>query len=290
MKAFSVLVTMMSLVGITALSGSFANANGRAESGNEKLISSDRPNGWYYITSGKQDSLSTEPIVTTKEFAIIQLDSFQSTRTKEMAYQITGRVNEHSVKVWADATEQSIGKHIGFVYNNKVICNPMVNARIESGNFSISSMKGTEVKALYKEIQEEIKNAEISREHKKAWKEASKLRASITDSTFLKTKRPMSDDTIGPYNYQTGFVEDRAYNQTVYIIAIDRAKKHLSVENNQLVLNLKSGVAINIAEDLFQYIDGLFDDWNQWIKEGKFKIIKTKEGYYDIEPIHKALN
>lgn len=77
--------------------------------------------------------------------------------------------------------------------------------------------------------------------------EARKLRASITDTTFLKTKRPMSDDAIGPYNYHTGLNEDRAYNQTVYLIAVDRAKKFLSVENDQLVLNLKSGAEINIA-------------------------------------------
>ncbi|MFR5759304.1 MAG: hypothetical protein ACLUE2_16760 [Bacteroides cellulosilyticus] len=34
----------------------------------------------------------------------------------------------------------------------------------------------------------------------------------------------MSDDAIGPYNYHTGLNEDRAYNQTVYLIAVDRAK------------------------------------------------------------------
>ncbi|WP_349937160.1 hypothetical protein, partial [Bacteroides cellulosilyticus] len=26
-------------------------------------------------------------------------------------------------------------------------------------------------------------------------------------STFLKTKRPMSDDAIGPYNYHTGLMD-----------------------------------------------------------------------------------
>ena len=159
-----------------------------------------------------------------------------------------------------------------------------MNARIESGNFSISSTEAAEMKALYKEIQEEILNAEINREHDQAWEDARKVRESITDSTFLKTKRPMSDDAIGPYNYQTGFLEDRAYNRTVYVIAIDRAKKHLSVKNNQLVLNLKSGAEINIAEDMYQYIIRLFVDWNKWVKEGKFKIIKIEEGYYDIEP------
>ena len=85
-------------------------------------------------------------------------------------------------------------------------------------------------------------------------------------------------------------MEDRAYNQTVYVIAIDRAKKFLSVENNQLVLNLKSGAEINIAEDLLQYIVGLFNDWNKWVKEGRCKIVKNEEGYYDIETIRQKRN
>lgn len=40
----------------------------------------------------------------------------------------------------------------------------------------------------------------------------------------------MSNDAIAPYAYRTGLVEDRAYNQIVYIKALERAKKHLSVE------------------------------------------------------------
>ena len=271
MKAFSLLVALM------ALSSLGGNGNGFM-SLHEKAIDTNRPNGWYYITSGKQDSLSAEPIVTTKDF-----DSSLNERTGEMIYQIVGRVNEQSIEVWADATERSIGKHIGFVCNNKVVCNPRVNARIPNGYFAISG-KEAEFKTLYKQVQEDIRNEEIASEHKKAWEDARKVRESITDSTFLKTKRPMSDDAIGPYNYQTGFLEDRAYNRTVYVIAIDRAKKHLSVKNNQLVLNLKSGAEINIAEDMYQYITRLFVDWNKWVKEGKFKIIKTEEGYYDIEP------
>ena len=51
-----------------------------------------------------------------------------------------------------------------------------------------------------------------------------------------------------------------------------------------LFRSLKSGAEINIAEDMYQYIIRLFVDWNKWVKEGKFKIIKIEEGYYDIEP------
>lgn len=162
MKVFSLLVALM------ALSSLGGNGNGSMNL-REKAIDTNRPNGWYYITSGTQDSLSAEPIVTTKDFVFIRLDSFMSGRTGEMAYQIMGRVNDQSIKIWADATEQSIGKHIGFVCNNKVVCNPLVNARIESGNFAISG-EGPDFKAMYRQIQEDIKNEEIASEHKKAWK------------------------------------------------------------------------------------------------------------------------
>ena len=59
-----------SLVALMALSSLGGNGNGSMNL-REKAIDTNRPNGWYYITSGKQDSLSAEPIVTTKDFASI---------------------------------------------------------------------------------------------------------------------------------------------------------------------------------------------------------------------------
>lgn len=252
----------------------------RSSSGEKRL------NGWYHTINGVQDSLAEAPIVTVADFETVRLDSAASiTQQGKTVYQITGKVKDSCVKTWADATEQATGRFIAFVYDNKVITSPTVNARIESGNFAISSYDGVDMKSLYKSIQEEMKNAELSIEHKKAWAEAHKLRASMTDTTFLKTKRPMSDDAIGPYNYHTGFIEDRAYNQTVYLIALDRTQKYISAENNQLVLNLKSGSEIHIAEDLFEYIKALYENLNKEIEEGKFKIIKDSNGYYSIEPV-----
>ena len=122
-------------VALMALSSLGGNGNGSMNL-REKAIDTNRPNGWYYITSGKQDSLSAEPIVTTKDFASISLDSSLNERTGEMIYQIVGRVNEQSIEVWADATERSIGKHIGFVCNNKVVCNPRVNARKKPARYA----------------------------------------------------------------------------------------------------------------------------------------------------------
>ena len=134
---------------------------------------------------------------------------------------------------------------------------------------------------------DEKRNAEIAQKNKQAWEEATKVRDSITDSTFLKTKQPMSDDAIAPYDYQTGLVGDRPYNQIIYVKALERAKKRLAFDGKQVVLNVKSGAEINISEDLYKYICDLFNGWNTWLKSGKYKIVKTEEGYYEIMPIPK---
>lgn len=120
----------------------------------------------------------------------------------------------------------------------------------------------------------------------KAWKEARDYYDNIVDTTFLQTRGKMWENAISPFigserNY------DLSYNQDVYIAALERAKKHLSVKDNQLVLNLRSGAEINITEDLYQFITDLFVDWNTWIEGGRFKIIQTEEGYYDIAPVSK---
>lgn len=115
-------------------------------------------------------------------------------------------------------------------------------------------------------------------------KEARDYQKSIVDTTFLQTRGAMSEDAVSPI-IESGWNYDVSYNQVVYIAALERAKKNLSVKDNQLVLNLRSGAEINIAEDLYQFITDLFVDWNKWIEEERFKIILTKEGYYDIAPI-----
>ncbi len=108
---------------------------------------------------------------------------------------------------------------------------------------------------------DEEENREIRLEHAKAWEEAGKFTFSDTD--FLQTKQPMSDDAIAPYDYHTERVGDKAYNQVVYVKALERVKKHLVVEENKLVVPLCSGAPVYMAEDLFSYIVGVIDDWNR---------------------------
>lgn len=46
-------------------------------------------------------------------------------------------LKESEVQKWADATENRIGKRIGFVFNDSVIMASIVNCRIESVSFAI---------------------------------------------------------------------------------------------------------------------------------------------------------
>lgn len=123
-------------------------------------------------------------------------------------------------------------------------------------------------------------------ESKKMWEAANKYRASITDTTFLETKGKMSDLAIEPLTGD-GLNKDYAFNQVVYLKALERAKKHLFVKNNQLVCTLKEGKEIYISEDLYHYIVDLFNDWNRWLKSDKYEISKDEKGYYEVLPKKK---
>lgn len=106
-------------------------------------------NGWYHILSKQKDSIVKEPIVTVKDFVSLRLDS-----DGNGTYAIVGQISKHKLKKWADETEKAIGKQIAFVFNDTVITNPQVNARIESGTFQISS-HDYNLKNMYNKIRKE---------------------------------------------------------------------------------------------------------------------------------------
>lgn len=365
---------------------------------------SQKENGWYHIIDEQQDSISQEPIVTVKDFVELNLefDSFGKSV-------ISGKVSKVKLEKWADATEKSIGKRIGFVFNDTVITAPQVNARIENGNFQISNPYEYDLKRIYHQLLKEKANTvtykkleeNLEKELQKPnfssraadymtsdtykkyksyvckypeyinlmfqsflfqksvkglyghliddivkyrypdapsiWimatkanhkdsettvileyqkrirllineernkkenstdsisvslsqpdskllrEEAYQYRATITDSTFLKTKGIMSDKAIDPL-VSGGWNKDYAYNQVVYLKALERAKRHLSVKDNKFIYPLKSGNEINISEDIHKYICRLFEDWNRWVADGRCKIAKDENGFYDILP------
>lgn len=113
-----------------------------------------KENGWYHIIDGRQDSVSHEPIVTAKDFVELNLayDSFDKSV-------ISGKVSKLKLNKWADATEKSIGKRIGFVFNDTVITDPQVNARIESGYFQISNPYGYDLERIYLQLLKEKANS-----------------------------------------------------------------------------------------------------------------------------------
>lgn len=92
--------------------------------------------GWYPIADTPDNKIEGKAIVTVKEFADITLDT---TSTPDLAI-IVGHMKADKVKKWSKATEDRIGKRVGFVFNDSVITAPQVNCRIESGSFSINSL------------------------------------------------------------------------------------------------------------------------------------------------------
>ena len=116
----------------------------------------------------------------------------------------------------------------------------------------------------HRETSEQDKVSEIvqkfrEQEKRKMWEEANSYKTSITDTTFLKTRGTMSYAAIDLFTGR-GFNKDYAFNQVVYLKALQRAQKHLSVVNGQLACDLKSGTEIYISEDLYLFITGLFKE------------------------------
>ncbi|MBC5645869.1 hypothetical protein H8S77_23625 [Parabacteroides sp. BX2] len=144
MKKLNCLLILIAIASVIVLEPNSCNAQ-----------TIERENGWYYIMEGRKDSISKESIITVKDFAFLRLDSF-SYSDNRMMYMIVGTINQPQVSRWADATERSIGKRICFVFDNKVITDPKVNARIESGAFSISTYKGYDLKTMFRQIREEM--------------------------------------------------------------------------------------------------------------------------------------
>ncbi len=111
--------------------------------------------GWYTVSS--RDGIVSEPFVTVRDFAELRLDSAPDPNGR-MIYGIIGNVREDKVQLWADVTEKSIGKTIAFVFEGQIITQPMVNARIESGSFSIflPPKSPGDIKQIFRKLSEEI--------------------------------------------------------------------------------------------------------------------------------------
>ena len=96
-----------------------------------------------------------------------------------------------------------------------------------------------------------------------------------------KTKEEISYSAIAPMN-RNGFNPYYAYNQVIYLKALDRAKKRLSVKDNRLLFPYKNGIELNISHDLYLFICSLFKECNHWLDSGKYEIIKDEQGLYTV--------
>lgn len=248
-----------------------------------KPIAIHRENGWYPVTGDSNDSLSLEPIVTTKDFSVLRLDSDAFGK-----YVIFGQIHPYYMNLWAEETEKNIGKQIAFVFNDSVISNPTVNMRIESGNFAITSYCDTLLPGIYEELNKEINPSysdSLTRlATTRSWKEARKFKKTLTDTTFLKTKGMMSYAAIDVMN-ANGFNPHYAYNQVVYLKALDRDRKKISIKNGHVIFPCQRGKDLNISDDLFLFIQSLFKEWNQWLDTGKHQLVKDEDGLYTVEPL-----
>lgn len=109
-----------------------------------------RENGWYHILSGQTDSISREPIVTTKDFIALKLDTDYFGK-----YVISGQISNYKRKKWAEETEKATGRQIAFIFNDSVITNPRGNCSIESGAFQITSVLDEKLPDIYKQLKQE---------------------------------------------------------------------------------------------------------------------------------------
>lgn len=116
-----------------------------------------RENGWYHILSGQTDSISRKPIVTTKDFIFLRLETDYSGK-----YTINGQISKYKMNKWVKETERATGRQIAFVFNDSIIARPRVNCRIENGVFQITSISDKKLPDIYKELkQEKIDSIEV---------------------------------------------------------------------------------------------------------------------------------
>ena len=109
-----------------------------------------RVNGWYPVADFPENKIEGKAFVTTEDFAEVSLDTISFS---DMAV-IEGRLKAEKIQKWADATENRIGKRIGFVFNDSVIMAPTVNCRLESGSLTINSQDKSLMLEIYNSLKE----------------------------------------------------------------------------------------------------------------------------------------
>lgn len=110
-------------------------------------------NGWYPVADTSVNSIEGEAIVTVKDFEAVAIDTVS---IPDVAF-IEGWLKADKVSVWTKATEDRIGKRIGFVFKDSVVMAPTVNCRIESGSFTINSDDKNLILEIYNSLNNKAK-------------------------------------------------------------------------------------------------------------------------------------
>ena len=104
--------------------------------------------GWYYIVDDengfkrqldKTDDfyvIDPKPILVKAHFGSVKIYKTEFQGREELGLSI--QMNRKCYGLWADATEKSIGKHLGLIVDNKLVSAPYVNGRIERGISSLN--------------------------------------------------------------------------------------------------------------------------------------------------------
>ena len=108
----------------------------------------NRDDGWYRVADFPDNTIIGEAIVTTGDFEYVSLDT---DKDGNITF-IEGQLKRNKISQWADATENSIGHRIGFVFNDSVVMAPNVNCRVESGRFTITSPDKNLIREIYNSI------------------------------------------------------------------------------------------------------------------------------------------
>lgn len=114
------------------------------------------------------------------------------------------------------------------------------------------------------------------------WQEARQYRATLTDTTYLDTRGPMSLAALDAWT-GNGFNPDYAFNQVVYLAALERAQKRLTPKDGKLMPAFGSARDLHISEGLYRFILDTLKQWNGMLESGKFEIVEVG-GCYAVAP------
>jgi len=127
----------------------------------QNLKDSTLATGWYYIleneTGFKRQLYQTEKYYFIDPEPILVKDNFQKVKIApdfhQERYFIAISTYKKYYDRWAEATEKSIGKQIGFIVDDQLITAPMVNMKITDGQSSISGYDKKVLEAFKKRIE-----------------------------------------------------------------------------------------------------------------------------------------